>query len=717
MTELTIEHDAYRFAVAEHWLAGVTRGLEIGADGLTPHGSIAVTPVDAEREEAGEISVAPSGALYRLRDDALAILQRGEVIDLGHLNLEQAVATKLVSGAREHWVLGGSAAETTVLMSFTRSELFRTLRLVPNRLALDICADRAGGLWIALGGDETEAELVHIRPDGCVEKTIRLGFTLQAAALDSSCDGTRLYLLDPAPASDHCRDEPKWRVVAVNTGDNGGVRAVHEQPRQGSSDGVEPPRWLAVDRSTRRVLVANPSGAVWILDPETREPAARVEAVGQRPIEVTSAAGGNGFWLGTSRGVLRLDETNSAQPCPSDAPPAFITPLLVSPAATPSGWMRADIDAELRGDAVLEVSVASTDSEVIKDEYGRIRHGTDTTPHERYDAVEALLDWDTSNSTVFRADTLPPSGRARITLHHVTGRYLWLRVRVHASPGHAVPRVRSLRVLYPNRSYARHLPEMFRSEAADPLRRILVPIESVFGDLESEIASMPRFLDPSVAPPDWLPYLLGWLGLPAAPELGEDGQRELLHAAPDLLEWRGTRRGLEHLLHIICGDDEQPRFAVHDIATGPAPWTLPGCGFGVPAQLGRDSLVLRTERPAFRLGRARAGADPIGVGPPRNAELFARRTGQVEIRALASDRARIEPVLDRYLPHFIPAHCRVRLRWVSPRVVGGTPRLDRDLRLTASEPIRLGFDTIAGAKWSEHAGRGRRRLDGSFRLH
>lgn len=103
--------------------------------------------------------------------------------------------------------------------------------------------------------------------------------------------------------------------------------------------------------------------------------------------------------------------------------------------------------------------------------------------------------------------------------------------------------------------------------------------------------------------------------------------------------------------------------------------------------------MLEQQRPAFRLGRSSVlNEQRLGYQKADTAALFVRRLAMVEVRVAVQrpDRNRMREVLERYLPYFIPAHCRYLLRFVAASELQGYGRLDEDLRLADESPPRLG---------------------------
>jgi len=140
------------------------------------------------------------------------------------------------------------------------------------------------------------------------------------------------------------------------------------------------------------------------------------------------------------------------------------------------------------------------------------------------------------------------------------GRYLWVKVEL-VGTATAAPRIESLRVYFPRRSYLRYLPAVFRDdpESAAFLARYLSLFESVFTDVEEEIAAATRYLDPDGAPGEALSWLAGWLALSPDETWSTAAKRTLVRRAHELFEARGTRRGVRELLSIyLSGRETRP---------------------------------------------------------------------------------------------------------------------------------------------------------------
>jgi phage tail-like protein len=77
--------------------------------------------------------------------------------------------------------------------------------------------------------------------------------------------------------------------------------------------------------------------------------------------------------------------------------------------------------------------------------------------------------------------------------------------------------------------------------------------EHLLTPLDRQIENLHYYLDPRLAPPDFLPWLASWLGLVLDERWPEGQRRELIRSAVELYEWRGTRRGLSEFVRLYTG--------------------------------------------------------------------------------------------------------------------------------------------------------------------
>jgi phage tail-like protein len=104
------------------------------------------------------------------------------------------------------------------------------------------------------------------------------------------------------------------------------------------------------------------------------------------------------------------------------------------------------------------------------------------------------------------------------------------------------------------------------------VRRFLGTFEEIAGSLRDRVDGLDQMLDAGTAPPEFVRWMGGWLGLAVQPGLSEDRQRALVRAAGPLWSWRGTRKGLRGMLEAYTGSavDVQDSGGVFRAGAAPA---------------------------------------------------------------------------------------------------------------------------------------------------
>jgi phage tail-like protein len=87
------------------------------------------------------------------------------------------------------------------------------------------------------------------------------------------------------------------------------------------------------------------------------------------------------------------------------------------------------------------------------------------------------------------------------------------------------------------------------------LVRFLSIFQDVGNTLFHQIDALPHQFDTTVAPPPMVRTLGRWIGLDwVDPSLPDDLQRTIVREYFSILQWRGTKRGLERLLEVVSGE-------------------------------------------------------------------------------------------------------------------------------------------------------------------
>ncbi|MDQ3151337.1 MAG: phage tail protein [Actinomycetota bacterium] len=88
-------------------------------------------------------------------------------------------------------------------------------------------------------------------------------------------------------------------------------------------------------------------------------------------------------------------------------------------------------------------------------------------------------------------------------------------------------------------------------------QRLVSAFDEVLAPIFATLDCLPAYLDPQLAPEDFLDWLADWVGLPMDESWTIEQRRELVSTAVELHSWRGTRRGIaEHIRLVIGGEVE-----------------------------------------------------------------------------------------------------------------------------------------------------------------
>ena len=78
----------------------------------------------------------------------------------------------------------------------------------------------------------------------------------------------------------------------------------------------------------------------------------------------------------------------------------------------------------------------------------------------------------------------------------------------------------------------------------DFAQRFTAGLDTVLAPVFATLDNLPAYLDPRVAPVDFLAWLASWVGAADDPKWPVELRREAVGRAVELHRWRGTRRGL-----------------------------------------------------------------------------------------------------------------------------------------------------------------------------
>ncbi|MQA25119.1 MAG: phage tail protein [Micromonosporaceae bacterium] len=204
----------------------------------------------------------------------------------------------------------------------------------------------------------------------------------------------------------------------------------------------------------------------------------------------------------------------------------------------------------------------------------------------------------------------------------------------------------------------RGLPSIYHDQ--DFTRRFTAAFDEALAPVFTTLDCLETYLDPALAPPDFVEWLAHWVGVVAQLPVDERHRRRLVASAADLYSWRGTVRGLRETVRLLTGAEPEIVEPGQPGSSGPYELVLrvlrvdgldlkmlrTVISAGVPAHLTwRIELTEPEERTAVIQGRARPQAPQPPQPPPAPQPLPARPAPQApkargRARPQATGRAR-----------------------------------------------------------------------------
>jgi len=675
---------SYRFATAAQWSVCLFDGADRAAAGLRPYAPYSpLYTLYASR--GGHAPVVTSGGEVLWRDDAheLHRLDGDPVATpfaIGH-------AARLVATRRGLWAVGEPPLS---LQLFEWETLARLLTVeIGGARVIDISDDGRGGVFALV----ERAEGVQIVPVDCAG---RLG------------DGMTLDACAPATAFVYLRRADRFVVL-------GGERPpslfwfrrknLKLVPAFNLPVAALRPCFTATvlgSDGRSRLFIAGADDAsfggsafVIALDADGN----RLEDVplDARDAPATGVAGTRESLIVTGpRGLLRFVTAETVPDGVGEARATLITPVLYSPDRPDARrWLRIEASSKLPDGATLEISFAAPEDQETRDEMTSVFGDASLTPAQRVRKLRSdPTRWQAP--VVFHGSDSQQAAPFSAPLFDIHQPYVWVAITLSAAAGARLPDVSELNVLYPGGTLMENLPAIYQRAETEPgsfLRALVGVLETTTQEIDGEIKSIGRHIDPSTASEPWLDYVARWLGVPWDDGLTLPLKQRIMSRAANLAKGRGTRAGLEALLDALMPGMPR-RFRVTDATAdfGFATVGGDGCsGSALPAMLGGRTRWAAELNSRAVLGYMRlpcAGQLDDGVG-----QLAGRI--RVDVAASAEERAEWEPWLLALIKSMVPLSARVELHWASALALRGD-RLDGTLTLEAPPMTRLGTDALTG---------------------
>ncbi len=138
-----------------------------------------------------------------------------------------------------------------------------------------------------------------------------------------------------------------------------------------------------------------------------------------------------------------------------------------------------------------------------------------------------------------------------VLLHSLQGQYVWVMVRVSPLEG-ATCEIEGLRLEFPKYTFTQYFPEIYQENKF--FERYIAIFQSVYLDMEREVAALPARLDYESTNPETLLALASWLGIDTSAHVFTPEQLRHMITHIDLFQGgKGTKQALEQVITLVCG--------------------------------------------------------------------------------------------------------------------------------------------------------------------
>lgn len=206
-------------------------------------------------------------------------------------------------------------------------------------------------------------------------------------------------------------------------------------------------------------------------------------------------------------------------------------------------WHRLRLMGEMPGESACTVTIYASDSPGTAEERTVEEIVSDNTlPQEQKDQFLACFR---------KASSSAPDD---FLLFSVEGRYLWLKIELHAQAAQ-LPRIRRVQIYFPKQTWLSVLPEIYADdwESASFLERYLGIFQTFCEDMTEQIEGTPGLLNPAAEGNGMLPELADWLSIENKELWNEKQLLYLIRNARRMRAGRGTALCLMELVRLYTG--------------------------------------------------------------------------------------------------------------------------------------------------------------------
>lgn len=435
------------------------------------------------------------------------------------------------------------------------------------------------------------------------------------------------------------------------------------------------PSGITIDRDGKIFISESKKGIVHQLDPDGSYIGAVFSSTG--PIQGIAVDSRSNLYISNNKGITKL----SANETFTKETGVYYSRTLDS-GIQGCQWHRIALEADLPPKTSLEVYYSLSDNSELKETIDEIidnKVSEEIPIQEKAKLIDDQLKW--SEPEINPEDML---------FRGMTGRYLWLKLKLSTFDVNVRPAVTQIKVLYPRTSYLRYLPAIYQEDQVSKefLDRFLSIFETVSYDLETKISRLYKYFDSDTVPQDFVVWLASWLNIALEEDWQEDKKRQLIREASTLYKLKGTPYSITRLIEIHTG--KKPLILEHTKIGKPAI-------LGGKFKLGVNSFLIQAPVRGFRLGDdSILGRTALRDGVQSLEEPFLPMAYRFTIILDLSDDEliRYEKGLRRIIDAEKPAHTEYYLRFLGNMRERMVKYIEISTRLDDFKPVRLGVTAV-----------------------
>lgn len=216
-------------------------------------------------------------------------------------------------------------------------------------------------------------------------------------------------------------------------------------------------------------------------------------------------------------------------------------------------WHRFKIKTSIFENSIIRIHIFTSDDEVVS-----LPNFLETYPEglsiEEYLKDEKIIPQDKINF-IDAIGGKKYENYNDIELFDFKGRYMWFGIEILNSSDESGV-IEELKIEFPKKSFVEYLPEIYQTNMGTNsfLERFVGVFQSLYLDLDDDIANVSSIFDPQTLDPEWLKCLSEWFAFEDSFLWEEKKLKKVLKEVISLYKCKGTKRVLLRIIELYTGE-------------------------------------------------------------------------------------------------------------------------------------------------------------------